>query len=65
MLGGNIVIDGIAVMALSIGTQFEIAGMLLEVTEVRKPCYQLNEMHPRLLYAVAFKAVGKFASLPA
>jgi MOSC domain-containing protein YiiM len=59
MLGENIVLDGIAVMALSIGTQLEVGETLLEVTEVRNPCHQLNQMHPRLLKAVATKVDGK------
>jgi hypothetical protein len=42
-----------------IGTQLEIGETLLEVTEVRNPCYQLNEMHPRLLKAVATKVDGQ------
>jgi len=46
-------------MALPIGTQLDIAGTLLEVTEVRNPCYQLNEIHPRLLKAVVSKVDGR------
>lgn len=48
MLGENIVIDGINAMTLPVGTQLEIAEALLEVAEVRTPCYQLNEMRPNL-----------------
>ena len=59
MLGENILVDGIKVMTLSIGTQLEIGETLLEVTEVRNPCYQLNEMHPRLLKAVCSKVHGQ------
>jgi len=51
--------DGIALMTLPIGTQLEFGQTLLEVTGVRNPCYQLNEMHPRLLKAVASKADGQ------
>ena len=58
MLGENIVIDGIAVMALPTGTQLDNAGTLLEVTEVRNPFTQLNEMHPHLNSAFASQAVG-------
>ena len=58
MLGENIVIDGIAVMALPIGTQLDIAGTLLEVTEVRNPCTQFNDMHPHLNLAFVSQAVG-------
>ncbi len=59
MLGENITLDGMAVMALAIGTQLEVGEALLEVTEVRNPCYQLNEIHPRLLKAVATKVDGQ------
>ena len=58
MLGENIVIDGINAMTLPVGTQLEIAEALLEVAEVRTPCYQLNEMHPHLNSAFASQAVG-------
>jgi hypothetical protein len=59
MLGENIIVDGVKVMTLAIGTQIEIGGTQLEVTEVRNPCYQLNEMHPRLLKVVACKVDGQ------
>ena len=52
MLGENITVEGIMVMTLAIET-------LLEITEIRNPCFQLNEMHPRLLKAVATKVDGK------
>ena len=58
MLGENIAVDGIAVMTLAIGTQLEIGAALVEITEVRNPCYQLNEIHPRLLKAVATTVDG-------
>lgn len=51
MMGENIIVDGISVMSLAIGTRIEVGEGLLEITEVRNPCYQLNEMHPRLLKA--------------
>jgi MOSC domain-containing protein YiiM len=51
MTGENIIVDGISVMSLAIGTRVEVGEGLLEITEVRNPCYQLNEMHPRLLKA--------------
>lgn len=59
MLGENIVLDGVAVMSLAIGTQLVVGEALLEVTEVRNPCLQLNGMHPRLLKAVARKVHGE------
>ena len=46
-------------MTLAIGTRLEIGETLLELTEIRNPCFQLNEMHPRLLKAVATKVDGK------
>jgi MOSC domain-containing protein YiiM len=55
MMGENIVVDGIDLTNLQIGVQIEIGDVLLEVTEVRNPCYQLNEMHPRLLKSVVTK----------
>jgi MOSC domain-containing protein YiiM len=59
MLGENIIVDGIKVMTLPVGTQLELGEVLLELTEVRDPCNQLNEMHPRLLEAVTSKIDGQ------
>jgi MOSC domain-containing protein YiiM len=59
MMGENIILDGIAVMTLPLGTQIEIGEALLEVTEVRHPCYQLNEMHPHLLETVKTSGEGQ------
>jgi MOSC domain-containing protein YiiM len=58
MMGENIVLDGISVMSLAIGTQVEVGEAVLEMTEIRNPCYQLNEMHPRLLKAVETSGTG-------
>jgi MOSC domain-containing protein YiiM len=59
MLGENIVVDGIKVMTLAVGTQLELGEALLELTEVRIPCSQLNEMHPDLLDAVTSEVDGQ------
>ena len=59
MLGENMIIDGIGVMAMPIGTQIEIGETLLELTEVRNPCYQLDEMQPGLQNAVQIKIAGQ------
>jgi MOSC domain-containing protein YiiM len=59
MLGENILVGGIMVMTLAIGTHIKIGETLLEVTEIRNPCYQLNEMHPHLLKAVVSKVHGQ------
>jgi MOSC domain-containing protein YiiM len=59
MLGENILLDGLLVMTLSLGTRLEVGEALLELTEVRNPCLQLNEIHPELLKAVASKVNGQ------
>jgi MOSC domain-containing protein YiiM len=58
MMGENLVLDGISVMDLPIGTQLEVGEALLEITEVRHPCYQLNESHPQLLKCVENSGSG-------
>ena len=58
MMGENIILDGITVMTLPLGTQLEIGDAVLEITEVRNPCYQLDEMHPGLLKAVETSGPG-------
>ena len=42
MMGENITIKGVAVMQLAIGTRLSIGEALVEITEVRIPCNQLN-----------------------
>ena len=59
MLGENVLLEGIRVMGLPIGTRLELGEALLQLTEVRNPCYQLNEIDPRLLKAVAYKSNGQ------
>jgi MOSC domain-containing protein YiiM len=59
MLGENIIVDGISLMELPSGTRLEIGESILELTEVRRPCSQLNEIHPNLLQAVTNKVAGK------
>jgi MOSC domain-containing protein YiiM len=58
MMGENIIVGGIGVMSLTLGTQVEVGEALLEITEIRNPCYQLNEMHPHLLEAVENSGTG-------
>lgn len=53
MMAENIVVDGVSVMALPLGTQIEIGGALVELTEKRDPCGQLNASHPRLFEVVS------------
>jgi MOSC domain-containing protein YiiM len=59
MLGENVVVDGIQVMTLAVGARLQLGDALLELTEVRNPCYQLNEMHPDLLEAVKPEVDGQ------
>jgi MOSC domain-containing protein YiiM len=51
-MGENIILEGIEVMMLPLGTRLEIGDVLLEITEIRNPCSQLDEMHPGVLKAV-------------
>ncbi len=39
-------------MELAVGTRLQIGPALIEVTEIRNPCYQLNRIDKRLLKAV-------------
>ena len=55
MMGENITLAGIDVMQLEVGAQLAIGSAIVEVTEKRNPCYQLNGIDPRLLKAVAYK----------
>ena len=58
MMGENLILDGISVMDLPLGTQLEVGEVTLEMTEIRNPCYQLNESHPELLKAVEKSGSG-------
>lgn len=55
MLGDNITVDQFSVMALAVGARLLVGDTLLEITEVRHPCFQLNGIHPHLLKAVVRK----------
>jgi len=57
-MGENILLDGIEVMQLPVGTRLEIGAGMLEITEIRNPCYQLDEVHPGLLNAVKTSGPG-------
>ncbi|SRR6266446_5986019 len=59
MMGENITIEGMAMMQLAVGTRLAIGSAIVEVTERRSPCYQLNGIDPRLLKAVARKQDGQ------
>lgn len=51
-MGENIILDGISVMPLPLGTQIDVGGALLEINEIRNPCNQLDEMHAGVYEAV-------------
>ena len=57
-MGENIILDGIQVMTLPLGTQLEIGEAVLEIIEIRNPCYQLDAMHPGVLKAVETSGSG-------
>jgi len=58
-MGENITCYGINVMALEIGTRMAVGEALLEFSEVRDPCRQLNESHPDLYQAVIRQSNGE------
>jgi hypothetical protein len=58
-MGENITVDGIAIMDLAEGTCLTIGDAIVEITEVRKPCVQLNGINPKLLKAVTALENGK------
>jgi len=58
MLGENILLDGVSVMRLPVGTRLRAGEACLEVTEVRNPCDQLNGIRAGLRNSVESKAGG-------
>ncbi|UCD97550.1 MAG: MOSC domain-containing protein [Chloroflexota bacterium] len=48
MMGENILLEGIDLMSLSLGSQIVVGEALLEITEIRNPCNQLEAIHPGL-----------------
>jgi MOSC domain-containing protein YiiM len=59
MMGENITIQGIDLMQLAQGARLTIGSAVVEVVEVRYPCYQLNGIDARLLKAVVAKEDGR------
>lgn len=57
-MGENIILDGIAVMTIPLGTHLKVGGALLEINEIRSPCYQLDEMHAGVHEAVKISGPG-------
>lgn len=53
VLGENLTVRGLQVQQLAVGTRFRLEnGPLLELSEPRKPCFVLDEIHPDLQEAV-------------
>lgn len=59
MLGDNMTVEGLEVMTLPPGTRLAIGKALLEVTEVRIPCAQLNGLDKGLLKASVAREAGE------
>ena len=59
MMGENITVQGIDLLSLATGTRLSIGAAVLEVTEIRNPCLQLNGINPGLLKAVVKKEQGQ------
>lgn len=52
--GENLTVRNLAVNELPLGTRLEFSsGVILEVTKVRKPCYVLDSIHPKLKEDIA------------
>lgn len=58
MMGDNITVGELAVMGMAIGTRLAIGEAILEITELRDPCTQLNGVDKRLLKASVAKEGG-------
>lgn len=59
LLGENITTRGIDLLGLATGSRLELAGgPVLEVTGLRNPCHQLDDLLPGLLPAVLDRAPG-------
>jgi len=51
-MGENIILDGISVMNIPLGTPLKVGEAIIELSEIRNPCYQLDEMQPGVNEAV-------------
>jgi MOSC domain-containing protein YiiM len=58
-MGENMLLDGIDLMSLEVGTRLAVGETLLEVSEIREPCSQLNGSHPNLFQAVKGEQGGE------
>lgn len=55
MLGENITTSGINLLALAKGTRLTIGTAVIEVTGLRNPCTQLDDLQPGLLAQLAYR----------
>lgn len=47
--GENLTVENLHVNSLPLGTTLEFSGgVILEISKVRKPCYVMDAIHPRL-----------------
>ncbi len=60
ILGENITLEGLPVMALHVGTRLRIGQAELEITGDRPACREMLEIHPNALKAMVGRA-GKMA----
>jgi len=51
-LGENILLTEVGLMHMPLGTTLQIGMAVIELTEIRHPCDQLNEIHPHLMETV-------------
>jgi len=61
-LGENILLEGIDLMALPVGTRLQVGSAILELTEIRDPCSQLDGVHPGLHRAVEIRTADDIQS---
>lgn len=46
--GENLTVEGLGLQQLPVGTLLEIGDVVLRLTQLRKPCYVLDAIDPRL-----------------
>ncbi len=51
-VGENFTTSGIDLDALKVGDRLRVGECLIEITDVRIPCRQLNDLHPELLKTI-------------
>jgi len=54
-MGENVVTRGISLLDLPTGTKLEIGEAIIEITGLRNPCHQLNQIKDGLMQKLVFK----------